>query len=127
MDTLQNIGSLLLEACPPNTVKSLLYAELDDGVVSPSLFFQNKTGEVHFRFASEALTDVLYELWENGFNLIKPRSWTAIEYIVDDGTLKIDLTYKDQFLDNEDLPERRPRVVSKHFGSVDVNYKNPNG
>lgn len=127
MDALQTIGNLLLAACPPNTVKSLLYAELDDGVVSPSLFFQNSAGEVHFRFAGDALKDVLYDLWENGMDRIQPRSWAAIEYVVNEGAFKINFSYREQFLDNEALPERRPRIVKKHFGSTDVNYKSPRG
>jgi hypothetical protein len=127
MNTLQTIGGLILDACPPDTEKSLLYAELDDGVVSPSLFFRDRAGEVHFRFGGRALDDILFELWESGFNNIQPRSWAAIEYIIENGTFKINLAYKDQFLENEGLPERRPRVISKHFGSANVNYKNPHG
>ena len=128
-DYYQQIGQQALTVVGGSVQKLLLYAEVEDGVISADIFYQPpKDNVVHFRFAPEALRNVINEFWERGAVKIKPRSWAALRFIVgSDGRFTTDLTYPDQFNAKEVLSDRRPRVVAEIFPGSKVNYSKPRG
>jgi hypothetical protein len=126
-DYLQRIGVALQEMCPPASKKSLLYAEIEEGVIGASVFFEDATGNVNFRFASTELESVAYDLWDIGSEKIPARSWTAVEYTLTGNKLGVSFTYSEQFQANESEIERRPRVVERHFPGAAVDFSKPNG
>jgi hypothetical protein len=126
-DYLQQIGVALQELCSPGSKKSLLYAEVEEGVIGASVFFEDERGNVNFRIASDDLESLTYDLWDIGAEKIPARSWAAVEYTLTGKKLAVNLIYSEQFQSNESEIERRPRVVERHFPGATVDYSQPNG
>ena len=126
-DYLQLIGLALKAEGPPHCGRALLYAEVEDGVISASAFFERDEGDVAFRYASDELETLVYQFWEKGSDRVQPKSWRAIEYVVSGSKLSVDLTYQEQFNEAEGQHERRPRVVARHFSGSKVDFSQPDG
>lgn len=122
----QDIGAEALAAAPDLQGALLVYAEVEDGAIAASLFYEKGSGRtVTFRDCPEALEDLLYELWLAWRATPGQAPWAAIDYVVRDGSFNIALTYPDQQDPDEGLPERRPRVIQKYFGNAKVDYTHP--
>lgn len=124
-DFLQLVGQALAEQCPKGVDGALLYAEVEDGVISSSVFFTAAPSVLVFRYASDELEDLVYEFWENGQDGVHPRSWAAIEYQLTGLKLDVGFGYPDQFCKNEGQHERRPRVLARRFPGFAVDFSNP--
>ena len=122
----QEIGkeaSILAEGSPD---RLLVYAEVEDGVVSADVFYVDVLSKtVRFRFCSDSLQGLLQSLWEEWQAHPGNREWRAICYVLDGGEFTIDLVYPDQVNHNEDVADRRPRAVTKYFGNTTVDYSRP--
>ncbi len=46
-------------------------------------------------------------------------------YLVENGEFSVDFLYPDQMRADEDVPERRPKVIERHFGNAKVDYSTP--
>ena len=128
-DFYQQIGQQALKVAGGSVQKLLVYAEAEDGVISADIFYQtSKDAVVCFRFAPESLRNLIYEFWESGAEKIKPRSWAALKFTVGaNGKFAADITYPKQFKANEELSDRRPRVVAEVFPGAKVDYTKPKG
>jgi hypothetical protein len=126
-DHIQLIGATLRDQCPPDAKRHLLYAEVEDGVIASSVFFQADGDVAHFRYPSEDLEDLVYEFWETGNESIPPRSWRAIEYSLTGIDFNISLSYAEQFSPLEGPHDRRPRILECHFPGLAVNFDSPEG
>jgi hypothetical protein len=124
-DFLQLVGQALAQQCPRDVDGALLYAEVEDGVISSSVFFTAASSVLVFRYASEQLEDLVYEFWERGQDGVPPRSWAAIEYQLTGSKLDVGFSYSNQFSKNEGQHERRPRVVARRFPGFTVDFSNP--
>jgi hypothetical protein len=124
-DFLQLVGHALQQQCPPNIDGALLYAEVEDGVISASVFFTAAPNLLAFRYASDSLEDLVYEFWEKGQDGVLPRSWSAIEYQLSGKKLDVGFAYSDQFYKNEGQHDRRPRVVARRYPGFAVDFSNP--
>ncbi len=103
--------------------KLLVYAEVEDGVISGSIFYEKGASRsVTFKFLSESLRGLIYSLWEAWSVQPGNAEWRAIAYLIHDGNFSIDLVYPEQISPDESLPERRLRVIHKYFGDVKVDY-----
>ena len=118
------IGQTALGLADELAGRLLVYAEVEDGVISAGVFYANRAGVVRFRFAPKPLQDHIYSLWERWKERPGNREWRAMSYAIDGGKFSIDLTYPDQ-IGGEDIADRRPLVVKKHFGSLNVDYSKP--
>ena len=104
----------------------LVYAEVQDRVISTDLFYWTRKGDVRFVLSPRPLKELVYELWELWKKQPGNEEWRVMSYVVDDnGKLTIDLTYPDDLDEEEGLSDRRPRAVEKYFGDVKVIYPNP--
>jgi hypothetical protein len=122
----QGIAEGIFESCGAPIEKALLYAEVEDGVISADVFFQQADGNtVKFRFASEALRNRVCEFWVSGDSHIAPKSWAALLFLVEGGRFSADLMYPDQLNSKEDISDRRPRVIAKYFPGLEVDYSKP--
>lgn len=106
--------------------KTLVYAEVEEGVISVALFFSAPgNSEVAFRFSSEELNKSIYELWHQWRGNLGNKEWRAMEYVIERENFNIDLTYPEKFKSNEEKLKRRQRVIEKHFNGMTVNYSAP--
>jgi len=124
-DYLQLIGHALQAQCPSEAEHLLLYAEVEEGVIGCSVFFSASPGVLVFRYASDELENLVYDLWEAGQDGLPPKSWAAIEYMLAGKKLDVSLSYPEQFKQNEGQHERRPRVVARHFPGFHVDFSQP--
>jgi len=123
---IQDIGSELLAVCRCQPTASLLYAEFEDGVVSPSVFFTMAgSSKTIFKFAGQALSSLSYSLRENMAALPNAEEWRAMIYSVQNGKLNIQPIYQAQF--DEDLGENKRRVAAaaQILGDYPIDYANP--
>lgn len=127
-DFYQRIGQEILGAVGGSVERLLLYSEVEVGVISADIFYQSPNNSVvYFRFAPEALRNLIYDFWESGEAKIAPRSWAAMQFGIESGRFHVELTYPDQLNADEELSDRRPRIVAEYFPGSKVDYSNSNG
>ena len=125
MDAEQKIGRLALEMAEHAAERLLVYAEVEDEVISADLFYTTSVSEgVRFRFASTALREEIYSFWDAWRKDGKPE-WRTMAYVMVGGKFSIDFLYEDQMKADEELHDRRPKVVREHFGDMKVDYSRP--
>lgn len=118
----QEIGQEALAAADALAGKTLVYAEIEAGVISADIFFATKSSGVQFRFCPKPMQALIYSLWEHWKALPGNREWRVMCYVIDGGKFNIDLTYPDGVKEEEELSDRRPRAVLKYFGDQRVDY-----
>jgi hypothetical protein len=104
----------------------LVYAEVEDRVISTNLLYKNREGDVRLVLGPRPLDDLVYELWQQWKAKPGNEEWRVMSYLVDaDGKLTIDLTYPDDVDVDEDVSDRRPRAVMRYFGDVKLVFHDP--
>ncbi len=121
----QEIGSAALGVAQDLAGKLIVYSEVEDGVISANIFYENLAGEVRYRFSPKRLEELIYSFWEQWAAAPGNHEWRAMTYVIEGGKFNIDLTYPDQIDPDSDLSERRPLVVKKHFGDMKIDYSQP--
>ena len=124
-DYFQLIGNALQAQCPPKTTSSLLYAEVAQSVIESSVFFSSSPGGLVFRYASDELEELVYDLWEYGQEGVPAKSWAAIEYVLVGRKLDVSFTYVEQFNLSEGQLDRRRLVVARRFPGFNVDFSQP--
>lgn len=119
------IGHAALDLAEDFGGKFLVYAEVEDGVISADLFYLNNAGTVRFRFSPKPMQDLIYSFWERWKEQQGNREWRTMSYVIDSGKFSIDLAYPDQINKNEDVSDRRPAIIRKYFGNMKVDYSKP--
>jgi len=123
---IRNIGQEAMALADGLAGRLLVYAEVEDGVISADMFYVNSlAGSVRFRLCPESMRTLIQELWERWQVVPGNREWRVLAYVIDGGDFKIDFGYPDQINENEDLSERRPTAVKKYFGEAKVDYSKP--
>lgn len=124
-DLYLEIGQATLSIAEGLAGKLLIYAEVEDGVISADLFYIHQNGNVRFKFCPASVKALVYSLWENWKKLPGSREWRVMCYVIDAGKFSIDLTYPDQVKQDEDTSDRRPRAVAHYFNGMKVDYSTP--
>jgi hypothetical protein len=102
----------------------LVYAEVQDGVISADLLYRTRKGDVRLVLSPRPLKEMAYELWQRWKAEPGNEEWRVMSYLVDtDGKLTIDLTYPEDVDDEDD--GGRERAVKKYFGDVKVVFDDP--
>lgn len=119
----QDIGaeaSLCLGGAPS---KFLIYAEVEDGVISADVFYVSESiANIQFEFCPRSVRKLILNLWLEWNGLPETSEWRTLSYLVDKGEFSIDLKYSDQVNKDEDISDRRALVVKKYFGDAKVDY-----
>jgi hypothetical protein len=126
-DLFQDIGREAVSLAGDDLAgKLLVYAEVEDRVISADVLYQTQKGDVRLVLGSSPLDNIVYELWQRWKARPGNEEWRVMSYVVDkDGKLTIDLTYPDDVDSEEDVVDRRPRAVKKYFGDVNVIQPDP--
>jgi hypothetical protein len=113
----------------------LVYAEVEDRVISADVLYKNREGDVRLVLGPSPLDDLVYELWQRWKAESGYKEWRVMSYIVDDvdvdnvdknAKMTIDLTYPEDVDVEEDI-DLRERAVKKYFGDVKIIYPDPFG
>ena len=134
-DMFQEIGREALAVAGDDLAGRLLvYAEVEDRVISTNLLYKNRQGDVRLLLSPRPLDDLVYELWQRWKAESGYKEWRVMSYVVDDldvdnvdkdAKMTIDLTYPEDVDVEEDVSDRRPRAVKKYFGDVKVVWTDP--
>src|SRR6266849_3618236 len=134
-DMFQEIGREALAVAGDDLAGRLLvYAEVEDRVISTNLLYKNRQGDVRLLLSPRPLDDLVYDLWQRWKAESGYKEWRVMFYIVDDldvdnvdkdAKMTIELTYPEDVDVEEDVSDRRPRAVKKYFGDVKVVWTDP--
>ncbi|HYR53872.1 MAG TPA: hypothetical protein VEQ13_03025 [Methylomirabilota bacterium] len=134
-DMFQEIGREALAVAGDDLAGRLLvYAEVEDRVISTNLLYKNRQGDVRLLLSPRPLDDLVYDLWQRWKAESGYKEWRVMSYIVDDldvdnvdkdAKMTIELTYPEDVDVEEDVSDRRPRAVKKYFGDVKVVWTDP--
>ncbi|MGA0604297.1 hypothetical protein ACO2Q3_26580 [Caulobacter sp. KR2-114] len=120
----QEIGRLALSSAEDLCGKLIVHSEVEDGVISSDIFYENDVGAVRYKFSPNPLMDLIYEFWEIWQSTAGNCQWSAMTYVVESGNFSLELIYPDQ-ITRADYHERRPLIITKHFGEAKVDYSRP--
>ncbi len=125
-DIYRQLGMYTLACAEELNGKLLIYAELEEGVISADMFYHEGIQKsVRFRFCPEEIRELIKELWKQWKNVKGNKEWRAMVFILENDKFSIEFIYPDQMSKDEELSDRRPRVVTDHFGTAKVDYSNP--
>jgi len=109
----QEIGNAALAVAQDIKGKLVIYAEVENGVVSADIFYVNYEGIVRFLFCPKPTKMLIYSFWDQ---------WKKHP---GKGRFKVNLIYPDKLNKNERVSDRRPLAVKKYFGDMKVDYSRP--
>lgn len=112
----EDLGQIVVDIVPSETRWILLYVEFEDGVISPSLFYE-LNGEVHYVFSDEALTNELIRLQ----GIFGP-DVKAMEFELKGEKFSTRFAYADQFDAEADTSARTDAVLQRCFGHASAHY-----
>jgi hypothetical protein len=107
--------------------KVLLYAEMQDGMGSVSIFgIRIGTTDLHMLFASNELEDLIFSFWQEWKSQPDNQEWRVMCYTIENSKFHADFIYPEQIPDSEDevVPDDyREFQVRKHFGDVTIHSR----
>jgi hypothetical protein len=92
----QEIGQQARAAADGLAGRLLVYAEVEDAVISADLFYATEAGVVRHRFTPKKVQNLIYAFLEQWKTQPGRCEWWTLCYVVDDGKFSIDLAYPDQ-------------------------------
>jgi len=102
--------------------KILMYAEVEDGVVSTQVFSPER-GKIVYRFGGGELDDLVYDLWTKWTEVPGNQEWRAMVYLINENRkFSIDLIYPDKFNDKADVVARRTAAAQSALGALPIDY-----
>jgi hypothetical protein len=112
------LGQLVHDHIPEAAQRSLLYVEfVDDGVVSPSLFYELVGGTLHYVEYAPGIDEELFRL-----QVIFGPDVKTMEFELKGSKFHTRFTYTDQFDLDVDASARRDTVLQKYFGHASAHY-----
>jgi hypothetical protein len=121
----QEIGNAALAVAQDIKGKLVIYAEVENGVVSADIFYVNYEGIVRFLFCPKPTKMLIYSFWDQWKKHPGKCEWRVMCYVIDEGRFKVNLIYPDKLNKNERVSDRRPLAVKKYFGDMKVDYSRP--
>ena len=112
----EDLGQIVVDLVPGEARRILLYVEFEDGVISPSLFYE-LNGEVHYVFSDEPLTNELIRLQDIFGPDVK-----AMEFELNGDNFSTRFVYADQFDAEADTTARGDAALQKCFGHASAHY-----
>ncbi|EHQ07722.1 hypothetical protein [Leptonema illini] len=106
--------------------KLLIYAEIEEGVISADMFYHEGSRKVvRFRFCPKEIREFIKDLWKEWQKVTGNKEWNGMIFILENTNFNIEYIYPDQMIEDGGLHDRRDRVVTDHFGNADIDYSSP--
>ncbi|GAA4035715.1 hypothetical protein [Parerythrobacter jejuensis] len=110
------VGAAAVEQIGTVDTKILVYAESDEGDLEILVRYSDKDAEVVDSLSDtepviEAVVDLYAYLEQAG----EKHAWKCMEYVVDYGQVNVDISYDEAFCNGEELWEKSPKLLEKHF------------
>ena len=122
----QEIGQLALTVASETANKIMVYAEVEDGLVSSDIFYAEPDADVvEFRLSPPVMEEVIQALWDVTHAEDPDKAWRMMTYVIENDSFKVELKTIDQIDEHADLSELRPAAVAEQFGDRIVDYSNP--
>jgi hypothetical protein len=112
------IGAVLAEDVIGDPDGAFLYAEVEPGVVTASIY-KDVGDRVIYCFPSSELADLLSEAWEA---LDPNKRWTAVSLTISGDRFSVDFDFPDELDSMEDHDDRRERLLQKKYGGKPIDY-----
>ncbi|PZU11610.1 hypothetical protein [Sphingomonas sp.] len=113
------IGEILESDTRYPIENTLLYAEVEPGMVSASVFKDDGTSAVYRWVYSDRLIEALQDLWDAAD---PEKRWAEMEYVIRNNSFHAHFTFADEIDKDEDEFERRARIVKRYFGDKPIAY-----
>ncbi|QJU56932.1 hypothetical protein HL653_03215 [Sphingomonas sp. AP4-R1] len=113
------IGEILNDDTKYPIENTLLYVEVEPGMVSSDIFKDGGTNVIYRWVLSSRLTEALLDLWEAAD---PDKRWAEMEHVIRDGTFHAHFSYPGEIDKEEDEFERRTRIVKRYFGDRPIVY-----
>ncbi len=121
---LAEIGQMLAADPAYPVENSLLQAEVDPEMISPSIY-KDAGDHVMYRLPDlDRWSDILLELW---YAREKNDRWSEIEYIIRNGRFEVNYIYPDDVGRSESIGERRKQALRRYYGDKPVRYPSWDG
>lgn len=113
------IGQMLAEDTQYPLNRTLLHADVDPGMIGPSIFKDAGNHVVYRRLDLERWSDVLLDLWyaQDG-----PARWSEMEYFIRNGQFDVRYFYSDDPQLPEGFVEKRDDLIRRYYGGKPVLY-----
>lgn len=120
-DILNALGQHLYEILEKHPDGAFLFIEVDGQSTEAAIFFDEGPQVVYYD-PDEELLDEIQTLW----NLAEAgKKWSVLEYDVHDNNFDAKFTYQDQLDPEEDIYDRRERLLQLRYGGKPVIYPPP--
>ena len=117
----EEIGRLIADDLRADPEGAFLYAEVEDGIVSCSIF-KDVGDRVIYRSCSQALVFKIHDAWQ----LLEPhKRWAAFSYSISNEKFSAAFQFPEEMKPDEDYADRRPHVLNDRFGDKPVDYSDP--
>lgn len=99
---------------------TLLYAEIGDNFVGPSIF-KDAGNHITYKDGMEGpLCDLLMQFWRT--QTLRKDTWITFEYVVRGGRFDLSITYSDDLDPEVSWHDIRDDSIRRHFGDKPVLY-----
>ncbi len=116
---LNEIGQLLAEDTSYPLDGTLLYAQVEAGMVSIAIF-KNRDNSIVYRWPDlDHLGDALFDLW---YAEEPENRWAELEYLVRDDRFDVKYVYANEIDHEEGHFDRRDKIVERYFGNKPIVY-----
>jgi len=122
---INNIVELISDDIDYPLDNTLLLAEVDEGMIAPSIFKDMGECILYRRPDLDSLSDALLELWR--CEEFERKRWAKIELLIKDGKFETNFIYPEEFDLEESMIELRTQAVHRYFGRKPVYYPQDNG
>ncbi|QDE40055.1 hypothetical protein FIV34_12930 [Luteibacter pinisoli] len=103
-----------------------LLAHAEDGFITVTLFYiERGNPQIRCVFPPEPVVKNVYDFWEEWGRSEGDKPWMMMCLIIDNDDFTIDFLYPDEFEDGFPGPDDEARLLTRYFGSDDVDRSNP--
>ncbi|MEG3088233.1 hypothetical protein [Sphingomonas sp. PB4P5] len=114
---LSEIGGMVVREASLEDASALLYAEVEDGVVSTAIF-RERSDFVEYLYSSHDLAMRVLDFW---YKAVEGKKWAALLLTTDGKKFDVRFQYPEDWGDDDEV-ERREKMLLEKFGNKKVQY-----
>ncbi len=115
------IGQLVAEKLHSSSADAFLYAEVEPGVVTGSIYEDTREA-VFYRRCTRELFAKITQAWEA---LGPEKRWATLSYAMTGERFSASFQFSEELSPSEDHDDRRERVLNERFGDKPIDYSDP--